>query len=215
MRPVCGISRSRQHGDVAASSQMELQLRVRSRAAHAGYWACAASAIARRHSRPTVRLSLAKRRRLRQGPKGALSDAEIGFVNGAIVADHLWARPVTTWEFVDLYCAEVLAAISARQRGGPALAAATEDGGRTRGDLRSHIPMWFADGARKRRRVGGVSEPAPMRGRGCCLHPGCDAGEPIRPSFYCHACAQTEGCNGWYHWSCYWARHRAVPSSQL
>lgn len=110
-------------------------------------------------------------------------------------------RPVTVWEFVDAYCADVLATSGVRQRTGPALAVAMEDGGRTRGDMRAHEPVWFADEARKRRRIGdeSVSVPAPKRGHVCCMHPACDDGEPSRPSFYCNACAQTEGCNGWYH----------------
>ena len=41
------------------------------------------------------RLQLASRRQTRQGPKGALFDAEIGFVNGSIMAKHLRGRGET------------------------------------------------------------------------------------------------------------------------
>ena len=64
------------------------------------------------------RLCLAARRQPRVGPKGALFDAELGLVNGAIIMSILRSAQggVTTMEFLELYVDEVLSSVQLRRR---------------------------------------------------------------------------------------------------
>jgi hypothetical protein len=166
------------------------------------------------------RLSLAVRRRLRQGPKGALFDAELGFVNGTIVANRLRDSDaqVTLWDFCDEFAREVLGAVSMRrkttamqqaaQQGAPG-ARGSSAAPSTRAGDRQHVPISFCDERRKRRRAAGESRlPHAKRGRTCCRSD-CDPGEAKRPSWYCLGC-HTAKCTGWYHLACYWKCHNAV-----
>lgn len=153
-------------------------------------------------------LSLAVRRRLRQGPKGALFDAEIGFVNGSIVASELRGSPVTVWDLSSEFATDVIAAVSMRRRTSPMLATAAGERV-TRAQERAHEPINFADARRKRRRTTDAALPVAKRGKCCCLTGSCERGEPKRPAYFCPGCHAVAG-NGWYHWSCYWQRHRAV-----
>jgi len=155
------------------------------------------------------RLSLSVRRRLRQGPKGALFDAEIGFVNGRIVAERLRAASVTVWDFADEYCAEVLKAVSMRQTS-PAPA---QEQPSTRAQLDSHRPIDYSELHRRKKRAGAPAGKRAKRGRECCEAAcgACPPGAAKRPSLFCAGCKrEREGCNGWYHFGCYWKRHRSV-----
>lgn len=149
------------------------------------------------------RLSLAVRRRTRQGPKHALFDAELGFVDGSIVCRLLRPDPVSIWSFAEEFCADVLAAVSMRRATPAALAAAAE---RTRLHVRDHEPIDFCEERRKAARRS-ASTHAAKRGH-ACTRDDCDAGEPKRPRLYCPGCVRAGG-HGWYHWACYWRSHRA------
>ena len=153
------------------------------------------------------RLSLGARRRLRQGTKGALFDAEIGYVNGSSVANQKGAASKgTVWDFASCFCEEILAEVSMRVREPAQLAAQAH----TRGDARAHEPIDFSDARRKHARtLGDESECPPAAKRGHeCARDDCDAGEPRRPRLYCPGCARA-GKHGWYHWACYWRSHCA------
>ena len=155
------------------------------------------------------RLSLSNRRRLRQGTKGALFDGEIGFVNGNIIAERLRARSVTVWEFADEYSAEVLAAVSMRRTSPNA--AAQQSGG-TRAQRDAHRLVSFREERRSSKREGKLVGTRAKRGRECCdaASGRCPEGEG-RPAYFCAGCKrEREGCSGWYHWDCYWKRHRSV-----
>ena len=148
------------------------------------------------------------RRRLRQGPKGALFDAEIGFVNGRIVAERLRSTHVTVWDFADEYCAEVLAAVSMRRTA--AAAAAQQRATATRAQRDSHRLISYSELHRSAKRAGAPAGKRAKRGRTCweAAGGGCAAGETKRPMYFCAGCKrEREDCSGWYHWDCYWKRH--------
>ena len=137
--------------------------------------------------------------------------------HGAIILDQLQQTKLTKWEFVSQFSSEVLRAVSTRRRQTAIVRAdGTTIGGAgmpaTRAEAHAHEPRWFSAESRKRKRAeGGVSRAANCRGATCCLSPDCAEGEPKRPSFFCAGCKrERDKCNGWYHWSCYWKRHRAV-----
>lgn len=160
------------------------------------------------------RLSLAVRRRLRQGPKGALFDAEIGFVNGTVVASLLRSLvgQFTLWDFCDEFAREVIGAVSMRRRttaeqahaalNSPPAAVASQ----TRTAHASHVPVSFALERKRCRAAGETVLPPAKRGSECCRSD-CALGEPKRPSWYCHGC-HIANSNGWYHWGCYWKCHQ-------
>lgn len=152
------------------------------------------------------KLSLSSRRRTRQGPKHALFDAEIGFVNGNIMAENLGSggESSSIWDFADRFCTDVLASVTMRKRAVEAAAA-----GRTRADEAEHTPIDFLVDRAKGKRAGSSVPVTGKRGRACCCTD-CDPGEPKRPRLFCPGCArEREGCSGWYHMACYWRRHRA------
>ena len=153
------------------------------------------------------RISLAVRRQLRQGPKGALFDAELGFVNGLIVMRALRkCNSITTWEFCDAFVAEVLRDVSIRRRDvGVALAlplspAPGSSGIQTRDQAREHVPVNFVEQDRAKRRR---NEEAPTNSRRGhkCNRTDCEAGAVKRPEIYC------PGCDAWYHFSCFFCSH--------
>ena len=154
------------------------------------------------------RLSLSNRRRLRQGTKGALFDAEIGFVNCRVVAERLRATHVTVWDVADEYCSEVLAATSMRRN---TLAAAAEEPTATRSQRDAHRCVSYSELHSRLRRAGGApAGKRAKRGRACCEAAAglCAPGEPKRPMYFCAGCErEREDCSGWYHWECYWKRH--------
>ena len=156
-------------------------------------------------------LSLAVRRRLRQGPKGALFDAELGFVDGSIVASELRDTIVTVWDFVTEFADNVIGAVTMRKLSSAALAHAVCAAPLTRAQERAHVPVWPAGERRKRGRASDELLPAAKRGTRCCCKGECDAGEPERPQFWCPGCEADYG-NGWYHWACYWRHHHAVDT---
>ena len=159
-------------------------------------------------------LGVAARRTLRQGPKGELFDFEIALVDGAEMMAHLQPdKAVTMWTFADAFADEVLNGVSARRRT-TAAAEATAVAGATRAQEDAHVPVWFAHECKRRKRASG-SESASVAKRGgvCCAAKAgmCDACETVRPSFFCAGCKRERaGCNGWYHWGCYWREHKAV-----
>jgi hypothetical protein len=161
------------------------------------------------------KLSLATRRRTRQGPKRALFDAEVGVVDGAIVAESLRSVPGTIWDFVDEYTTDVLSNVTMRRRALAAAAAAAR--GATRSSDRAHEPIDFlAERARLKRASsssGSSRDATPVtgkRGRACC-ETDCAPGEPKRPRIFCPGCKrERDGCSGWYHEACYWKRHCSV-----
>lgn len=161
------------------------------------------------------RLSLACRRRQRQGPKGALFDGEIGFVNGAILASELRSGHVTVWDFADEYSTEVLTSVSMRRvTPAAAVAAAQANSSGTRAQEYAHTPIDFTSECSRQKRIGGSSVNA-KRGRACCERKlgSCnnDNGEPKRPRLFCPGCKhERKDCSGWYHVSCYWKRHCAT-----
>ena len=155
------------------------------------------------------KLALGVRRRQRQGPKGALFDAEIGFVNGRIVAERLRAARVTMWDFADEYSTEVLAAVSMRRES----LADEPSRADTRAQRDAHCPVCYREEHSRAKRTGAPACKRAKRGRACCEATAgtCPAGEPVRPGYFCAGCKrEREGCNGWYHWECYWKRHRAA-----
>jgi hypothetical protein len=161
------------------------------------------------------RLSLGSRRRQRVGTKGGLSDGEIGFVNGTLLAEHLWSKPTTVWNFVDQYSSEVLSAICVRDQSNlPAGLAAAQQSGGTRAQCDAHRLISFSElHSQQTRANAGVGKRA-KRGHQCCMHGSCNPREPKRPRYFCAGCKrEREDCNGWYHWDCYWKRHRAVYCS--
>ena len=169
------------------------------------------------------RLSLATRRRTRQGPKAALFDAELGFVNGMIETGPLRSAPqITIWDFADEYSMDVLPHVTMRV-GTPAAAAAAAEqmASGTRGQQCAHTPINFSLNSAKQKRAckrsGGTSAPSvtAKRGKKCCeaKFGTCDPDEPMRPHVFCPGCKrEREDCTGWYHEACYWKRHRAVLS---
>lgn len=152
------------------------------------------------------KISLAVRRQLRQGPKRALFDAEIGFVCGSTIHSH--SRPaserLSVNEFAVQYAHQVLSEVSVRKRRRATQDA--RDGSVTRGEADAHRPMWVRKRSRSR---DGFERQQAKRGRRCCLAPECAAGEPKQPSFFCPGC-KGKGCSGWYHFDCYWSRHSAA-----
>ena len=165
-------------------------------------------------------MSLAVRRRLRQGPKGALFDAEIGFVNGTAVANRLRSEHLTIWDFASEFASEVLRDVSMR-RATPATLAASlrddegvSDAQATRAHALSHIPVCWSEDRKRARAAGEEQLPTAKRGRVCCRaeQNGCGTGEPQRPHYWCPGC-DTERGAGWYHWACYWKCHQAVYSA--
>lgn len=154
------------------------------------------------------RLSLAVRRRERQGPKGALFDAELGFVNGKAIAELLRHETLTMWQFVEEYCSDVLSTVSTRQCIPMAISQSA-----TRAQRQSHQLVNFAEEARKARRNNHTGTGTARRGT-CCMRDSecepCDDSEPVRTSLYCPGCARRKGCSGWYHWACYWRCHSAM-----
>ena len=176
------------------------------------------------------RLGLAVRRQVRQGPKGQLSDFELALVGATALANGL-RDETTVWDIANEYSSDVLSSVSMRERSSASLAAATTtaaDGceeaahgtrAATAAQQEKHRPRWFAQEARKRRRAEAASDgdardgpcPAPARGAKCCMAPACAPGEPKQPYIFCAGCKQErEKCSGWYHFDCYWKRHKAV-----
>jgi len=154
------------------------------------------------------RLSLSVRRRLRQGTKGALFDAEIGFVDGRVIAERQRATQISIWDFADEYSTEVLAAVTMRR----ASAAAAQQRGVTRAQRDSHRCISYSELNSRAKRTGAPAAKRAKRGHECCEAAAgeCPAGEPKRPKYFCAGCKrEREGCSGWYHWECYWKRHRS------
>lgn len=153
------------------------------------------------------RISLAARRQERQGPKGALFDAEIGFVNGAIIMKCLRGSHISTWDFCEMFMNEMLTKVCMRRRTPALLAAVQTEEGRTRAQINRHTPIdVVAENRRKRRR----GEDAPERwcGRGKkCTRSDCPEGSPERPSIFCPGCAQEQIGSGWYHLTCFAKSH--------
>ena len=165
------------------------------------------------------RLRLAARRQERQGAKGALFDAELGFVDAAVY--RACARGTTKIDVMAIaneWASDVLQAVSMRRQQSTAAAAAaeseTQGPAATRAQAQAHKPIWFADVRKRARRAGpsDVELPAAKRGRSCCraCAGACRAGEPKHPSIFCPGCARGRKCSGWFHWGCYWDAHRAV-----
>lgn len=168
-------------------------------------------------------LGLATRRQLRQGPKGALFDAEVAFVNGAILARYGRGHEVTTMAFAMDFYREVVDAVSMRRR--PLRAALAHDlavpmGPRTRGQSQSHVPEFPVLENREKRARGDCEDvPARWAGRGasCCLHDHrpawneCVVTSPKRAQVICHDCAKKPGCSGWYHFKCFFECHHVAP----
>ena len=152
------------------------------------------------------KISLAARRQLRQGPKGALFDAEIGMVNGAIIMKHLRGEECTTWGFCELFMSEVLSSVCVRQRMPTAMQAMrvaeeSESGMRTRAGCKAHMPIHVAAENRcKRRRGEQVPSGAPVRGWKC-TRSDCAPCSTRRPDIFC------PGCNSWYHLPCFSKLH--------
>jgi hypothetical protein len=172
------------------------------------------------------RLQLASRRQTRQGPKGALFDAEIGFVNGSIMAKHLRGRgEVTAWNFALEFYTDVIRSVTMRQRLTTELRAtqplpvsvpADSRTVMTRTRLSLHVPRNFVSENRRSRQAGDSQVPPRWVGRGkhCCLQGECHPQAPKRPVWWCSGCAaEREECTGWYHEDCFWKRHsvRMVP----
>ena len=165
------------------------------------------------------RLSLAARRQRRQGPKGALFDAEIGFVSATALLNTRRHTALTVWEFAEAFADEVVSSTTMRRRTSTTIEAIKAREGdaharaETRGSAEAHRPICFEELARRRRRAGDTSAPVnPPRGRagGCCEAPACAEGEPKRPRYFCAGCARERpGCSGWYHFECFWRAHRA------
>ena len=155
-------------------------------------------------------LDLGSRRRQRQGPKGALFDAELCFVDGSIIANDLRESHATVWDFAAEYASEVLAAVRMRGVVPAAQTAAAEMHADAR--LVSHVPINFRSEGRKARRNG--EDYSAKCGARCCMRDSdehaCDAGETQMGVLFCAGCARRNGCNGWYHEACYWRRHAAV-----
>ena len=151
------------------------------------------------------RLGLAARRQLRQGPKGALFDAEIAFVNGAIICTELRRKHVTTWEFCYEFMSEVLGSVSARQKKHEPLQVARLN---TRASQSAHAPIDFVEANRAKRKRGeeGSASRDCGRGRTCCAST-CAPGLPQRPRIFCKGCSELEGCSGWFHFECYVKAH--------
>ena len=156
------------------------------------------------------RLSLAIRRRPRQGTKGALFDAEIGFVDGTIVAERLRSTSVTLWDFADEFSSAILSSVKMRNQSRLPAALVAAQHSSTRAQCDAHRLLNFSEEHSTQVRANaGVGKQA-KRGHQCCMHGSCDPHEPKRPRYYCAGCKrEREACNGWYHWSCYWKRHRA------
>lgn len=162
------------------------------------------------------RLSLASRRRLRQGPKGALFDGEIGFVNGTLAARHLRATEMTVWRFCDEFCNDVLASVSMRRRTSALMELATEARRResTRAGTGSacgaHQPLLYRRASERATSSDAPCAYTSRRGAHTCCEAedGCE--ESARPTVFCAGCKRDrDECSGWYHWPCYWKRHRA------
>ena len=137
------------------------------------------------------RLNLGARRLCRQGPKGALFDAEIALTDATVLASLL--RPdahVTVWDISDEYADEVLSNATARVHVESAAHAARSG---------AHQPVCMAEERSKRKREGGtVPQRWAGRGRKCCEAPACD--NPKRPRYFCRDCKfERNACNGWYH----------------
>ena len=158
-----------------------------------------------------VRLGLARRRRLRQGTKGALFDFEIGLVDGVAGVRLKRAERQTVFDFALEFSNEVLDGVTTRRRGG-SMAAELAAQKATRAQGRAHVPECFSEELKRSKRSGeSASEARARRGHECCNSPNCGAGEPDRPHYYCDGCRrEREGCNGWYHWKCFWEHHSAV-----
>ena len=154
------------------------------------------------------KISLAARRQKRQGPKGALFDAEIGFVNGAIIMKHLRGSEYTTWDFCEMFMSEVLGSVCMRQRMPTAtqamqVAQESESGMRTRAEHNAHLPIHVAaENRRKRRRGEQAQSGAPVTVRGSkCTRSDCAPGSTKYPDIFC------PGCNSWYHLPCFNKSH--------
>lgn len=160
------------------------------------------------------RLSLAARRQERQGPKGALFDFEIAMVNGMVIAEALRGAEVTVWDFGVEYARDVLRGVVMRERDAAAgESAASGECASTRAHILTHQPLWDADENRKRKREASCADTRVRRVRGghCCMFPKCAKGEPVRAHLFCSGCkSERDKCNGWYHFACYWKRHKAV-----
>jgi hypothetical protein len=166
-------------------------------------------------------LQLAARRQVRQGPKGGLFDAELGFANGSVIANDLRQHQSTTWDFAMEYYSDVINSVSMRRRmpawlsaiasdaaAGATAAAAVE---RTRAQACRHRPRCFReDNKRKRSDGDDGGRHATVRGHVCAER----CGWAGRPEVWCGGCERDRGRgNAWYHFSCFFDRH-AVSFSQ-
>ena len=156
------------------------------------------------------RIGLAARRQLRQGPKGALFDAEIGFVNGAIVGEELRGGSLKTWDFCYEFMSDVLRSVSVRKNAPVQLhhgLHSISDTATTRAAQAAHVPVDFVvENRAKRKRGEECGSRSCGRGRTCCRSD-CQRGLPQRPSIFCKGCSEIEGCSGWYHFPCYVNAH--------
>lgn len=157
------------------------------------------------------RLSLAVRRQQRQGPKGALFDAELALVDCCVIWRRLQQNDsLTVWDFADAFCEETLDSVSMRRRE-TALHRFEQQGEATR--LHRHRPVHPPSELRRKRRTG-QGEGEASSGRGvCCRKPLCAPGSTQRGEVFCPQCArELEGCNGWYHFDCFWDVHECLLS---
>ena len=166
------------------------------------------------------RLSLANRRQLRSGPKGALLDAEIAMVNATVVAEDLRSHAVPVWTFVFDYSTEVLSSVILRRRVPAWLRAFpvsneseadAEPAAVTRAQQQLHQPVDLAAEWRRKRKAGELVDSDPKRQPkpGRCASSECRAGLPQRGDVWCAGCArEVPGCNGWYHLECFCKRHK-------
>ena len=158
------------------------------------------------------KLDLCARRRERSGPKGALFDAEIGFVDGTISASDLRATSETVRNFADEFATDVIKSVNLRRVETAAMLsdAASSSTAPTRAHEFSHRPFNFRREAARCRRAG-MEVPKIKHGAKCCGD-ACALGEPQKATLFCAGCKrERECCNGWYHEACYWKRHKAVP----
>ena len=156
------------------------------------------------------KIQLAARRVLRQGPKGALFDAELGLVNGSII--YKWFHEgATVWDFCTRFYDEVVSEVQVRKHFSPAMravgfgepsssSAEEQPLARTRARSEAHTPVSLAD-ERKRKirlKVEGVGHRWAGRGFRCDRND-CAPGSSVHPDIWC------PGCGKWYHLDC-WAK---------
>ena len=160
-------------------------------------------------------LQLASRRQLRQGPKGALFDAELALANASIVANDLRPGTSSTWEFAMQYYNEVVKSVSMRRRTPPWMSAISSDAAagataavaveRTRAQACRHRPHYFKEENKRTRSEGddGVLH-ATVKGHKCAER----CGWAGRPDVWCGGCEQDRGRGrAWYHFSCFFDCH--------